>query len=79
MLDSMEVLNHLIDSLKVKDLIEKAERAAAKGNNKRAKNLYTDALYILDRSERLTSEAGDVADKIRLEIEKLDAFSAGAE
>lgn len=79
LLDSLDVLNHLVDSLKVKDLVEKAERAAIKGNSKRARNLYTDALYILDRSDRLTREAGDAAEKIRSEIEKLDALSANAD
>lgn len=76
LLESLEVLNDLVDSLKVKELIEKAERSAQKGNRKRARHLYADALYILDRSEHLSDEASLAADRIRAEMEKLDVLSA---
>lgn len=72
LLESLEVLNDLVDSLKVKELIEKAERSVKRGNLKRARHLYTDALYILDRSEHLSDKAGLAADRLRAEIGKLD-------
>jgi hypothetical protein len=47
LLDSQKVLLELVSSMKVTDLVEKADRASFKGNHKRALSLYQDALFIL--------------------------------
>jgi hypothetical protein len=49
LLDSEKVLRQFVASVKVADYVEKAERAAFKGNSKRALSLYQDALFELDR------------------------------
>ncbi len=49
LLDSQKVLLELVASMKISDLIEKADRAAFKGNEKRALSLYQDALFLLQR------------------------------
>jgi hypothetical protein len=51
LLDSRKVLLELISSVKIADLIEKAERAVFKGNEKRALSLYQDALFLVGRQE----------------------------
>ena len=58
LIDSRHVLVELLAKIKVTDLIDRADRAAFKGNSKRALNLYQDALFILRRQEPdLTSDA----------------------
>lgn len=49
LLDSRKVLLELVSSVKIADLIERAERAAFKGNEKRALSLYQDALFLVGR------------------------------
>lgn len=73
LVDSLDVLNDLVDSLKIQDLVEKAEKAVAKGNRKRARTLYSDALYIIDRAGVSDNDASQAAQKIRFELEKLDS------
>lgn len=70
LVESLDVLNGLVDTLKVQELVEKAEKAIEKGNKKRARILYSDALAIVERSDLDGDE--EAADKIRSEIEKLD-------
>jgi len=66
---SEELLQQFISSMQVSSLLEKAERAKFKGNNKRAVSLYKDALFEISRAS-----AGDInsaAEMIKQEIEKL--------
>jgi hypothetical protein len=50
LLDSHRLLVELVSSMRVSDLMERAERAAFKGNHKRALDLYQDALFFLNRN-----------------------------
>lgn len=69
LVDSRNVLVELVSSIQVSDLIEKAERAAFKGNKKRALSLYEDALFVLRRQD--PDLENDVALRVRGEIETL--------
>ena len=51
LLDSRHVLLELVSTIKASDLIERAEKAAFKGNAKRALGLYQDALFLLQRQD----------------------------
>jgi hypothetical protein len=66
LLDSQKVLLQLVSSMKISDLLEKAERSAFKGNNKRALNLYQDALFYLQRDN--VEAEDEVVDHINEEI-----------
>ncbi|HEX6125906.1 MAG TPA: hypothetical protein VFZ23_11090 [Pyrinomonadaceae bacterium] len=79
LLDSRKVLLELISSLKVSELIDKAERAAFKGNEKRALSFYRDALFLLQRDnplahaesiERLTGEIARIQERSESESRK---------
>jgi hypothetical protein len=69
LLDSQKVLVELVSSMKVTDLMEKAERSAFKGNHRRALGLYQDALFFLQREN--PEVGGEVVDRINDEISKL--------
>lgn len=73
--ESEAALKDFIVSIKVSHWIEQAERAAFKGNYKRAVNLYRDALFFLAREDVKTEEREAIADKINFEIETLRAHS----
>ena len=69
LLDSQKVLVELVSSMKVGDLVDRAERAVFKGNDKRALSLYQDALFLMQHE----NEEGDTeaVDHISEEIEKI--------
>ena len=69
LVDSRNVLVELLSTIKVSDLIEKADRAAFKGNSRRALNLYHDALFVLRRQD--PELVSDVAERVREAIDKL--------
>jgi hypothetical protein len=69
--ESAELIREYIGSIKVSNLIEEAERAAFKGNNKRAISIYRDALFSLARENSQNESNRIIADKINGEIEKL--------
>ena len=69
--ESESAVKTFIASIKVAHWIEQAERAAFKGNNKRAVSLYRDALFFLAREDVNAAEKEAVADKINAEIENL--------
>jgi len=69
LLDSQKVLLELVSSIKVSDLIEKAERAAFKGNDKRAVDLYQDALFFIQRDK--PGADPEVVDHLNEEIQRL--------
>ena len=73
--ESESAIKNFIANIKVSHWIEQAERAAFKGNNKRAVNLYRDALFFLAREDGKDVEHQAVAEKITLEIEKLRNLS----
>ena len=69
--ESADLLREYISSIKISDLIEQAERAAFKGNNKRAISIYRDALFFLERDNAQTVKTQLIAEKINKEIDKL--------
>lgn len=72
--ESEAALKTFIVSIKVSHWIEQAERAAFKGNHKRAISLYRDALFFLAREEVKTEEKEKIANQINTEIELLRKF-----
>lgn len=77
--ESETVLKDFIASIKVSHWIEQAERAAFKGNSRRAVSLYRDALFFLDREDVRTEEREAIAERINFEIESLQNLSAKKE
>ncbi len=71
LLESESLIKNFIASVKVSHWTEQAERAAFKGNDKRAVNLYRDALFFLARENENVEEREAIAAKINAEIEKL--------
>lgn len=69
--ESESAMKNFIATIKVSHWIEQAERAAFKGNNKRAVNLYRDALFFLARENMDSAEQQAVAEQINSEIENL--------
>jgi tetratricopeptide (TPR) repeat protein len=77
--ESEAVLREFIASIKVSHWIEQAERAAFKGNYKRAVSLYRDALFFLAREAVKNEEREAIAEKINAEIEILRGLSSEKE
>jgi tetratricopeptide (TPR) repeat protein len=77
--ESEAALKDFIASIKISHWIEQAERAAFKGNYKRAVSLYRDALFFLAREEVKTDERQAIAEKINSEIDSLRGLSAKKE
>lgn len=75
LIESAEVVKELIGSMKISDIIEQAEKAAFKGNNKKAIGLYRDALFYLARDSVRTAQRQEIADQVNKEIEKLRSRS----
>lgn len=69
--ESAEVVREFISSIKISHWIEQAEKAAFKGNNKRAISIYRDALFFLARDNAQTEKTHLIAEKINGEIDKL--------
>lgn len=76
LLESEEALKNFIASIKISHRLEQAERAAFKGNYKRAISHYRDALFFLARENVKEEEKEKVAEQINTEIEKLRHLSA---
>jgi len=74
--ESESVLKEFIASIKISHWIEQGERAAFKGNYKRAVSLYRDALFFLAREPMKTEEREAIAEKINAEIESLRGLAA---
>lgn len=75
LLESASAVNEFIATAKISHWIEQAEKAAFKGNYKRAINHYRDALFYLARQNIRSSERDLIAEKINLEIGKLKGIS----
>ena len=73
--ESESALTALIASLKATNSIEKAERAKAKGNNKRAISMYKDALAHLSHGG--AGSKSEALETINAEIEALRTALAG--
>lgn len=71
LVDSQEVLQGFLTSIRVSTSIEKAERAFFKGNHKRAISLYQDALFDLKRFDIPNPDRERVAVKIDFEISRI--------
>ena len=71
LVESGALLREMAISIQVSDLIEKAERAAFKGDHREAVGLYRDALFYLGRDNVYTDERQHAADRINAEIERL--------
>jgi hypothetical protein len=71
LVDSQEVLQDFLTSIRVSNTIEKAERAFFKGNHKRAISLYQDALFDLRCFDIPNPEREIAAEKIDLEISRI--------
>lgn len=69
--ESADAVQDFIASIKISHWIELAERAAFKGDNKRAVRNYRDALFYLGRENVRNEERDLIAEKINQEIEKL--------
>lgn len=67
--DSITVVKEFITTVKVSHWTEQAERAAFKGNYKRAINHYRDALFFLARENIQSEDKNAIAEKINSEIE----------
>ncbi|MEQ1606858.1 MAG: hypothetical protein ABL999_18500 [Pyrinomonadaceae bacterium] len=72
LLESREVLQEMIVSIKVSDWIERAECAAFKGDYAKAKSLYRDALFYLGRDNVENVWREEIAIRIDREIESLN-------
>ncbi len=75
LLESEGALREFITSIKVSHWVEQAERAAFKGNFKRAINYYRDALFFMARENVQSEDRILIAEKINAEIEKLQQLS----
>jgi hypothetical protein len=69
LLDSQKVLLQLVSSMKISDMMERADRLAFKGNHKRALSLYQDALFFIQRDN--PDAIGEVVDHINDEIARI--------
>lgn len=74
--ESESALKDYIGSIKISHWIEQAERAAFKGNYKRAVSLYRDALFFLAREDVKTEARAAVAEQINSKIESMRELSA---
>ncbi|HQZ97706.1 MAG TPA: hypothetical protein PLP21_15395 [Pyrinomonadaceae bacterium] len=72
LIESREVLQEMIVSIKVSNWIERAERAAFKGDTQKAKSLYRDALFYLGRDNIENAWREEIAIRIDREIENLN-------
>lgn len=72
LLQSREVLQEMVVSIKVSDWVERAERSVFKGQYARAKSLYRDALFYLARDHVESEWREAVAIRIDAEIENLN-------
>ena len=68
LVDSYGVLQDFVNSIRVSNSIEMAERAFFKGDHERAISLYQDALFDLKRCDTLNPDRETVAGKIDIEI-----------
>ena len=71
LIESEVAIRGFVTSMKVSHFIEQAERSAFKGNYKRAVSHYKDALFFLARENQPSEETESLAERINLEIQKI--------
>ncbi|MEO6051155.1 MAG: hypothetical protein ABIP78_07470 [Pyrinomonadaceae bacterium] len=77
LIQSQELLRDMVVSIQVAQWVEKAERAAFKGNYDEAKTLYKDALFYLGRDNVQSHDRENAAMQINSEIERLEKLESG--
>jgi len=77
LLQSKELLEDMIVSIKVSDWVEKAERAEFERDYATARSHYRDALFYLGRDNIQSEEREEAAERINVEIERLRALEIG--
>jgi hypothetical protein len=77
LLESRELLRDMTVSIRVSDTVEKAERAAFRGDLREAIDLYRDALFYLGRDSVYTDERRRAAEHINSEIERISLLDGG--
>ncbi|MFN0279839.1 MAG: hypothetical protein ACKVRN_14770 [Pyrinomonadaceae bacterium] len=77
LVESRELLREMIVSIKVSDWVEKAERAAFKGDYREAVGLYRDALFYLGRDNVNSEQRQQAADHINAEIDRMRLLEIG--
>jgi len=77
--ESGEALREFVASIKLSNWIERAERAAFKGNYKQAKKLYNDALFFVSKEVPGEENRKIAAAKISEELEKIKGLENVAE
>lgn len=70
--ESAIALNQFIATVKVSELIEKAQKAAHKGNYKQAKKQYESALFLIDQHAREQPEGDLAVTRINEELAKIE-------
>lgn len=71
LLASREVLREMAVSIRVTDLVERAEKATFRDDMAEAASLYRDALFYLGRDNVETNERRQAAERITAELERL--------
>lgn len=71
LIESRGVLNEMLTSVRVSHFVEKAERAAFKGEYKQALSMYRDALFYLGRDNVRSDQRDAAAERITFEIDRL--------
>lgn len=77
LLQSKELLQELVVSIKMSDWIEKAERAEFERDYSAAKTHYRDALFYLGRDNVQSERHEEAAARINAEIERIRALEIG--
>ena len=77
LIESLELLSEMVVSIKVSHWVERAERAAFKGDYTKAKSLYRDALFYLGRDNIYNEDREQAAALINAEIEKVRILEDG--
>ena len=77
--ESGDALREFVASIKLSNWIERAERAAFKGNHKQAKKLYNDALFFVNKEVPGEENRKMAAAKINEELAKIIELENAAE
>jgi len=77
LIESRDLLEEMTVSIRVSDQVERAERAAFKGDFREALSLYRDALFDLGRDNIHTEERQQAATHINTEIDRIRLLEIG--
>jgi hypothetical protein len=76
LIESRALLREMVVSIKVSDWVERAEKAAFKGDRREAIDLYKDALFYLARDPEINDAREQAAEHIYAEIQRLENLEA---